>query len=139
MAHESFEDKNIAQIMNSKFINIKVDREERPDVDSLYQASLSLMGQQGGWPLTMFLDNNLIPFWGGTYFPNKRRYGMPSFEDVLIHISNIYNANKDQVSNNSKAISENLKKFFYEPSEIDYSEKDFAKIFNQTSKKRKIT
>ena len=133
MAHESFEDKNIAQIMNSKFINIKVDREERPDVDSLYQASLSLMGQQGGWPLTMFLDNNLVPFWGGTYFPNKRRYGMPSFEDVLIHISNIYNTNKDQVSNNSKAISENLKKFFYEPSEIDYSEKDFAKIFNQTS------
>ena len=70
MAHESFENNKIASIMNSIFINIKVDREERPDIDSLYQASLSLMGQQGGWPLTMFLDNKLIPFWGGTYFPS---------------------------------------------------------------------
>ena len=73
MAHESFEDVTIANYMNNNFINIKVDREERPDIDSLYQSALSLMGQQGGWPLTMFLGDDLRPFWGGTYFPNKRK------------------------------------------------------------------
>ena len=70
MAHESFENNNTAKIMNKKFINIKVDREERPDVDLIFQKSLGILtGTQGGWPLSMFLDENAVPFTGGTYFP----------------------------------------------------------------------
>ena len=128
MAHESFENNKIASIMNSNFINIKVDREERPDIDSLYQASLSLMGQQGGWPLTMFLDNKLIPFWGGTYFPSIRKHGLPSFTDVLGHIKNIYINNKHQVIHNTSAISESLKKIYGRPSLTDYSVNDIEEL-----------
>ena len=69
MAYESFEDEETARIMNDKFINIKLDREERPDLDNIYQNALALLGQQGGWPLTMFLADDKKPFWGGTYFP----------------------------------------------------------------------
>ena len=77
MAHESFEAPAIAEVMNRHFINIKVDREERPDLDNIYQHALSMMGEHGGWPLTMFLTPNLEPFWGGTYFPPEPRYGRP--------------------------------------------------------------
>ena len=87
MAHESFEDDETAKIMNDKFINIKLDREERPDIDSIYQTALALLGQQGGWPLTMFLDSSKKPFWGGTYFPKTPRQGMPSFQSILNTVS----------------------------------------------------
>ena len=87
MAHESFEDDETAKIMNDKFINIKLDREERPDIDSIYQTALALLGQQGGWPLTMFLDSSKKPFWGGTYFPKTPRQGMPSFQSILNMVS----------------------------------------------------
>ena len=87
MAHESFEDIETAKIMNDKFINIKLDREERPDIDSIYQTALALLGQQGGWPLTMFLDSSKKPFWGGTYFPKIPRQGMPSFQNILNMVS----------------------------------------------------
>ena len=79
MAHECFEDPAIAALMNKLFVNIKVDREERPDVDTIYQSALALLGQQGGWPLTMFLTPGGEPFWGGTYFPPEPRYGRPGF------------------------------------------------------------
>ena len=79
MAHESFENEEIAALMNELFINVKVDREERPDLDTIYQTALMLMGQQGGWPLTMFLTPEGEPFWGGTYFPPTNRYGRPGF------------------------------------------------------------
>src|SRR5512134_6074 len=79
MAHESFEDEQIAQLMNEHFVNIKVDREERPDVDRLYMQALHSLGEQGGWPLTMFLTPDGRPFWGGTYFPKESLYGRPSF------------------------------------------------------------
>ena len=79
MAHESFENAEIAALMNRRFVNIKVDREERPDLDTIYQQALALMGQQGGWPLTMFLTPAGEPFWGGTYFPPEPRYGRPGF------------------------------------------------------------
>ena len=69
MAHESFEDEAIAGLMNELFVNVKVDREERPDIDGIYQAALAMLGEQGGWPLTMFLTPQGEPFWGGTYFP----------------------------------------------------------------------
>ena len=72
MAHESFENPDIANEMNARFINIKVDREERPDIDNIYQTALQLLGEHGGWPLTMFLTPDGDPFWGGTYFPRPR-------------------------------------------------------------------
>ncbi|WP_025029316.1 thioredoxin domain-containing protein [Nitratireductor aquibiodomus] len=83
MAHESFENPEIAAAMNRYFVNIKVDREERPEIDQIYMAALSAMGEQGGWPLTMFLDFDGQPFWGGTYFPPEQRYGRPGFLQVL--------------------------------------------------------
>ena len=83
MAHESFENKTIAAKMNALFINIKVDREERPDLDTIYQHALQALGRQGGWPLTMFLTSRGDPFWGGTYFPSAPRKGSPGFPDIL--------------------------------------------------------
>ncbi len=83
MAHECFEDAEVAGVMNRLFVNIKVDREERPDIDQIYMAALTAMGEQGGWPLTMFLTPDAKPFWGGTYFPKTPRYGRPGFIQVL--------------------------------------------------------
>ena len=98
MAHESFEDEKIAKIMNDKFINIKVDREERPDLDSIFQKSLGILtGAQGGWPLSMFLDENAVPFTGGTYFPPNEMQGRPSFSQVLENVSKVYNENKNKI------------------------------------------
>jgi uncharacterized protein len=98
MAHESFEDKNTAEIMNKKFINIKVDREERPDLDNVFQKSLAILtGVPGGWPLSMFLDENAVPFSGGTYFPPKNMQGRPSFVNVLNQISDFYEKNRDKI------------------------------------------
>ena len=98
MAHESFEDKNTASIMNEKFINIKVDREERPDLDNVFQKSLAILtGIPGGWPLSMFLDENGVPFTGGTYFPPKEMYGRPSFQNILKQVSDFYEKNRQKV------------------------------------------
>ena len=83
MAHESFEDEPPPRVMNELFVNIKVDREERPDIDAIYMRALHSLGEQGGWPLTMFLDSEARPFWGGTYFPPEPRFGRPSFTHVL--------------------------------------------------------
>ncbi len=83
MAHESFENEETAAFLNEHFINIKVDREERPDIDSIYMAAVMAMTRQGGWPLTIFLTPQGEPFWGGTYFPPAPRYGMPSFMQVI--------------------------------------------------------
>ncbi len=98
MAHESFENNDIAKIMNEKFINIKVDREERPDLDNIFQKSLAILtGAQGGWPLSMFLDENAVPFTGGTYFPPKELHGRPSFVQVLENVSKVYSENRDKI------------------------------------------
>ena len=98
MAHESFENQKTAKIMNEKFINIKVDREERPDLDFIFQKSLAILtGAQGGWPLSMFLDENAVPFTGGTYFPPKEILGRPSFDKVLINVSEVYQENRDKM------------------------------------------
>ena len=98
MAHESFEDNETAKIMNEKFINIKVDREERPDLDYVFQRSLSILtGAQGGWPLSMFLDENGVPFTGGTYFPPKEMHGRPDFKRVLENVSDVYEKNREKI------------------------------------------
>ena len=97
MAHESFEDKNTAAVMNEKFVNIKVDREERPDLDNVFQKSLAILtGTPGGWPLSMFLDENGVPFSGGTYFPPKEMYGRPSFANILNQVSEFYAKNREK-------------------------------------------
>jgi uncharacterized protein YyaL (SSP411 family) len=110
MAHESFEDRQIAQRMNELFVNIKVDREERPDLDSIYQHALALMGEQGGWPLTMFLTPGGEPFWGGTYFPPEQRWGRPGFPQVLEAMSNAYVQDRDKVAKNVVALREALRR-----------------------------
>ena len=98
MAHESFEDEETAKLMNEKFINIKVDREERPDLDYVFQKSLSILtGTQGGWPLSMFLDENGVPFTGGTYFPPKEMQGRPNFKKVLNNVSSVYKENREKI------------------------------------------
>lgn len=108
MAHESFEDPEIAEVMNALFVNIKVDREERPDIDQIYMAALSAMGQQGGWPLTMFLRPDGKPFWGGTYFPPKARHNMPGFIDVLKAVNNLWQENQEQINHNAEAVFNHL-------------------------------
>ncbi len=97
MERESFENPEIAQRMNELFVNIKVDREERPDLDQIYQLVVQLMGQNGGWPLTVFLTPDKKPFFGGTYFPPADRYGMPGFPKVLNAISQAYRERRDEV------------------------------------------
>ncbi len=108
MAHESFEDEVTARVMNDRFVSIKVDREERPDIDAIYMGALHRLGQQGGWPLTMFLDSDARPFWGGTYFPKHSMYGRPSFVDVLTRISDIYRKEPEKVAGNADALVASL-------------------------------
>jgi uncharacterized protein YyaL (SSP411 family) len=108
MAHESFENDGIAGLMNELFVNIKVDREERPDLDTIYQSALALLGQPGGWPLTMFLTPAGEPFWGGTYFPPAARYGRPGFSDVLEKIAAVYRDEPQRVVQNVTALRDAL-------------------------------
>jgi uncharacterized protein YyaL (SSP411 family) len=104
MAHESFENPAIAAVMNRLFVNIKVDREERPDVDQIYMAALHALGEQGGWPLTMFLTPEGAPFWGGTYFPPEPRYGRPGFVQMLEAVAETYRAKGEAVAQNTNAL-----------------------------------
>jgi uncharacterized protein YyaL (SSP411 family) len=110
MAHESFEDAETARLMNEHFVAIKVDREERPDVDRLYMQALHSLGEQGGWPLTMFLTPDRLPFWGGTYFPREQLYGRPSFRYVLKEIARIWHDEQAKIVNNASAILNALKR-----------------------------
>jgi uncharacterized protein YyaL (SSP411 family) len=108
MAHESFENPAIAALMNQHFVNIKVDREERPDLDQVYQHALALLGQHGGWPLTMFLTPAGEPFWGGTYFPPESRYGRPGFPEVLETVARIWRDDRERVASNTAALKDAL-------------------------------
>ena len=100
MAHESFENEAIAGLMNELFVNVKVDREERPDVDAVYQHALQGMGEQGGWPLTMFLNAEGEPFWGGTYFPPEPRWGRAGFPQLLRSLSEAWSRQPDALAEN---------------------------------------
>ena len=109
MAHESFEDSQTAKIMNELFVNIKVDREERPDLDFIFQSSFQLFNQTGGgWPLTMFLDENGVPFMGGTYFPKDAKHGLPSFKEVLQKVSDAYKDQREKIIVQKDLIIKNL-------------------------------
>ncbi|RTL99048.1 thioredoxin domain-containing protein [Ancylobacter aquaticus] len=109
MAHESFEDAATAAVMNELFVNIKVDREERPEVDQIYMAALQQLGVQGGWPMTMFLDPEGAPFWGGTYFPKEPRYGQPAFTEVLKTMAGAYASSDPRITQNRAALLERLR------------------------------
>ena len=109
MAHESFEDKDTANLMNKYFLNIKVDREERPDIDYVFQSSFQLFNQSsGGWPLTMFLDENGIPFMAGTYFPKVPSHGLPSFKEIITQVGETYKKHREEIIKQSPIISKNL-------------------------------
>jgi uncharacterized protein len=108
MAHESFEDDATARVMNELFVNIKVDREERPDIDQIYMAALHHLGEHGGWPLTMFLTPDAEPIWGGTYFPKTARYGKPAFADVLREVARLFREEPEKIERNRAALMERL-------------------------------
>src|SRR5215208_2745662 len=97
MAHESFEDTETAAFMNVHFVNIKVDREERPDLDSIYMQATTAMTGSGGWPMSVFLTPDLKPFYAGTYFPPVRRYNMPSFKEILLNLAKAWNEDRQEV------------------------------------------
>lgn len=108
MAHESFEDEETAALMNQHFVNVKVDREERPDVDHVYMSALQALGDRGGWPLTMFLTPTGDPFWGGTYFPKEPGFGRPSFREVLRQISQLYQTEPGRIAHNRDVLAQSL-------------------------------
>jgi len=109
MAHESFEDPATAAVMNRLFVSIKVDREERPDIDQIYMAALHALGEQGGWPLTMFLTPDGAPIWGGTYFPKVARYGRPAFVDLLEEVARVFRDEPATVAQNREALMARLR------------------------------
>ena len=90
--------------MNELFVNIKVDREERPDIDQIYMNALHLLGEQGGWPLTMFLTPQAEPVWGGTYFPKESRFGRPAFVDVLREVARLFREEPSRIEQNRAAL-----------------------------------
>jgi uncharacterized protein len=109
MERESFEDEATARVMNEHFVNIKVDREERPDIDSIYMAAVQQMTGHGGWPMTMFLMPDGTPFYGGTYFPPAPRHGLPSFQQVLLGVSQAYRERRAQVEESARSMLESLR------------------------------
>ncbi|HIA54372.1 MAG TPA: thioredoxin domain-containing protein [Candidatus Melainabacteria bacterium] len=109
MEHESFEDVPTAKMMNDNFVNIKVDREERTDIDEIYMKAVQLMTGHGGWPMTVFLTPDLKPFFGGTYFPKEPRHGMPSFTQLLTALSEAWRDRRAEVEESSGSVTEHLK------------------------------
>jgi uncharacterized protein YyaL (SSP411 family) len=109
MEHESFEDEKTAAIMNEHFVNIKVDREERPDLDNIYMQAVVALTRQGGWPMSVFVTPEGEPFYGGTYFPPVRRFNMPSFSELLNTIAQIWQNDRQQLLESAQNITEHLK------------------------------
>src|SRR5208337_2110616 len=128
MAHESFEKEDVAKLMNELFVNIKVDREERPDVDTLYMTALQELGEQGGWPLTMFLTPDGMPFFGGTYFPDAPRYGRPSFKQVLESVARVYAQEKETIEQNTAYLKSRLTPRLNYGAAPEFSEEQLAAV-----------
>ncbi len=127
MSHECFEDEKIAAIMNESFINIKVDREERPDIDQIYQTVHYMMTERsGGWPLTVFLSPDQIPFFAGTYFPKEAKYGLPSFADILKNLADFYHTKKDEIIDQKQQILDTFQKLMPEKPVLQLNFKDEA-------------
>ncbi len=139
MAHESFEDPEVAAEMNRHFVNIKVDREERPDLDQIYQTAHAMLTQRsGGWPLTMFLMPDGTPFFGGTYFPKNARHGMTGFLDLLPRIAEAYREKRDDIGKQNAALLDALLRTLPVPGEgkelkrapLDGAVREFAQVFD---------
>jgi len=109
MAKECFEDEETVRVLNEKFINVKIDRDERPDIDRRYQQAVVAMGSSGGWPLSVFLTPDRKPFFGGTYFPPEDRHGMPGFRKVLMAVADFYRLKREDVSEYTQRIMDFLK------------------------------
>ena len=124
MAHESFEDPETAKILNDHFVSIKVDREERPDLDDVYMQAVVLMTGQGGWPMSVFLTPDLEPFYGGTYYPPEPRYGMPSFKNLLQSIARAWENERNTIFASAGRITDALQQQFAQeksvPANIDF-------------------
>src|SRR5215470_9547662 len=140
MAHESFEDESTAAVMNELFVNIKVDREERPDIDQIYMNALHLLGEQGGWPLTMFLNSAGEPFWGGTYFPKTSRYGRPAFTDVLREVARLFREEPNKIDQSRRSLIGRLSeqarpqgKIVIGRAELDSIAGRFARLIDRTN------
>jgi uncharacterized protein YyaL (SSP411 family) len=142
MAHESFEDADVAAEMNRLFVNIKVDREERPDLDQIYQTAHGMLTQRsGGWPLTMFLAPDGTPFFAGTYFPKTPRYGMPGFSDLLARIAQAYRGQRDQIAKQNESLMDALKRTAPAPggeaalvrAPIDDAVHELARVFDDVN------
>jgi hypothetical protein len=110
MAHESFEDEEIARLMNDNFVNIKVDREERPDLDQIYMNAVQMMTHHGGWPMTVFLTPEGVPFYGGTYYPSQDRYNMPGFPRVLIGVAEAYRDRQQEIAETGTSLVNELRR-----------------------------
>jgi len=139
MAHESFEDPQVAAEMNRHFVNIKVDREERPDLDQIYQTAQAMLTQRsGGWPLTLFLMPDGTPFFGGTYFPKHARHGMPGFLDILPRIAEAYREKRNEIAQQNAALLEALARTLPAPgggrelkrAPLDGAVREFAQAFD---------
>ena len=109
MERESFEDGETARMMNEHFVNIKVDREERPDIDSIYMAAVQALTRHGGWPMTVFLTPDGAPFYGGTYFPPVPSRGMPSFQQLLLSVADAYENRREEVLESAESVREYLR------------------------------
>ena len=128
MAHESFEDEQTARVMNALFVNIKVDREERPDIDQIYMSALHHLGEQGGWPLTMFLTPAGEPVWGGTYFPPTSRYGRPAFVDVLHEVARLFREEPGKIEQNRAALMARLSEVARHPQRVTIGRQELDQV-----------
>ncbi len=131
MAHESFEDEATARVMNELFVNIKVDREERPDIDQIYMQALHHLGEQGGWPLTMFLTPAGEPFWGGTYFPPTSRYGRPAFVDVMREVARLFREEPAKIEQNRAALMARLSEVARHPHRVIIGRQELDQVGQQ--------
>ena len=135
MAHESFEDEEVAEILNKYFVSIKVDREERPDIDSVYMTVCQALTGQGGWPLTILMTPEQKPFYAGTYFPKKSRYNMPGLIDVLLSAAEQWSTEKESLKKSRDRIIRELNKFFVSSSEKGSLSKEIlSRGYDQLSK-----
>ncbi|MBV8472385.1 MAG: thioredoxin domain-containing protein, partial [Hyphomicrobiales bacterium] len=130
MAHESFEDPATAALMNQLFVNVKVDREERPDVDHIYMTALHAMGEQGGWPLTMFLTPDGAPIYGGTYWPPTSRWGRPSFRQVLQAVDAAWRDQRDALQTQSASLTAHLARLAASSGGADLQPDDLTEVAN---------
>src|SRR5438094_7573655 len=115
MEHESFEDEQTAALMNEHFVSVKVDREERPDLDSVYMDAVVALTGQGGWPMTVFLTPDAEPFFGGTYYPPEPRHGLPAFRQVLAAVAEAYRTQREDVSRQATALADALRRRSAQP------------------------